>query len=143
MEKKVIFQEKEFYEISPEGKARLIGSRCRRCGYVAFPPKIICPACVTRNSMDRIQLSSKGKIDTFSVLHIGAPGFDVPYVLAWVVLDEGPKIISLITGVEPSEDFIEVGTKVEAVVEKIREDEQGTEVIGYKFRPINRGKSAG
>ena len=142
-EKKVIYQEEAFYQFSPEGTPHLIGSKCRICGHVAFPPKVVCPACVTNGSMDEMQLSSKGKIDTFSVLHVGAPGFKVPYILSWVILDEGPRVLSLITGCEPSEDSIEIGTKVELVIEKIREDEQGNEVRGYKFRPINAERKTG
>lgn len=119
-----------------EGEPYLIGSRCKLCGYVAFPKKIICPACVTRESMEEIKLSGKGKIDTFSVLHVGAPGFSVPYIVAYVVLPEGPRVFSMINGCEPSEKSLEVGTDVELVVGKICDDEQGNEVIGYKFKPI-------
>jgi len=136
---KIIFQEAEYYRFS-SGKPYLIGSKCRACGYVDFPPKVVCPACVTNGSMEEVQLSSRGKIDTFSVLHVGAPGFTVPYILAYVVLPEGPRVLSQITGCEPSEDSLEIGIDVELVIEKIREDEQGNEVKSYKFRPVARGE---
>ena len=86
--------------------------------------------------MEQISLGSRGKIDTFSVLHVGAPGFKAPYIIAYVVMPEGAKVLSLITGCEPSEEALETGKKVELVIEKIREDEQGNEVRGYKFRPV-------
>lgn len=119
-----------------DGKPYLIGSRCRFCSYVAFPKKVVCPACVTKGSMEEIELSSKGRIDTFSVLHVGAPGFSVPYIVAYVVLPEGPRVFSMINGCEPSEKSLEVGTDVELIIGKIHDDEQGNEIIGYKFRPI-------
>jgi len=126
-----------YYRFKDE-KPYLIGSKCKICGYVAFPKKVVCPVCLTKESMEEIELSGKGKIDTFSVLHVGAPGFAVPYVVAYVVLQEGSKVFSMIEGCEPSEKSLEVGTDVELVVGKIRDDEQGNEVIGYKFKPIRR-----
>lgn len=86
--------------------------------------------------MQEIQLGSRGKIDSFSVLHVGAPGFEPPYIIAYVVMPEGAKVLALITGCEPSERSLEIGNEVELVIEKIREDEHGNEVRGYKFRPI-------
>ena len=87
--------------------------------------------------MEEIELSGRGRIDTFSVLHVGAPGFPVPYIVAYVVLPEGPRLFSMIGGCEPSEKSLEIGTEVELIVDKIRTDEQGNEVIGYKFKPVS------
>ena len=42
----------------------------------------------------------------------------------------------LISGCPPVEDCLHIGMEVELVIDKIREDEQGNEVIGYKFRPV-------
>jgi uncharacterized OB-fold protein len=86
--------------------------------------------------MEEVSLGSKGQVDTFSVLHVDAPGFKAPYVVAYVVIS-GVKVFSLITGCDPSEESLEIGNEVELVVEKIREDEHGNEIRGYKFRPIH------
>ncbi len=86
--------------------------------------------------MEEVELSQRGKIDTFSVLHIGAPGFAVPYIVAYVVLPEGPRIFSMVSGCEPSEKSLEIGAEVELIVDKLRDDEQDNEVMGYKFRPV-------
>ena len=135
-EKNVIYQEAEYYNLdSPDGRPYLIGSKCRLCGHATFPPRVVCPVCIDKESMEEISLGSRGQVDTFSVLHIGAPGFKAPYVVAYVVIS-GVKVFSLITGCEPSEDSLEIGSDVELVVEKIREDEQGNEIRGYKFRPV-------
>ncbi len=133
-----IFAYENIYYRCKDGKPYLIGSRCSHCNYVAFPKKVICPACVTKESMEEIELSRKGKIDTFSVLHVGAPGFAVPYIVAYVVLPEGPSVFTMVEGCEASEKSLKVGEDVELMIGKIREDEQGNEVIGYKFKPIGR-----
>jgi uncharacterized OB-fold protein len=88
--------------------------------------------------MEETPLSTKGKIDTFSVVQVAPMGFKAPYIQAFVDLPEGPRIFSLITGCEASEEAIKEGEEVELVVDKIREDEEGNELIGYKFRPFRK-----
>ncbi len=64
----------------------------------------------------------------------------MPYVVAYVVLADGPKVFSMINDFESSRESIEVGTEVELVVGKIRNDEQGNDIISFKFKPV-RGKA--
>jgi len=88
--------------------------------------------------MQEIALSSRGEIDTFTVVHVAPVGFKAPYIQAYVDLPEGPRVFSLITGCEPSESALKTGTEVELVIDKITEDEKGNDLIGYKFRPIGK-----
>ena len=135
-QKKIIYQEAESYGMGSSGEgAYLIGSKCRKCSYVTFPPRGACSACISNETMEAVSLGSRGKIETFSVLHTAAPDFKAPYILAYVLIG-GAKVLSLITGCEPKEESLEIGDEVELVIEKIREDERGNEVWGYKFRPI-------
>lgn len=132
--KQILVREGWFY--AGEGESYLIGSRCGSCGYVSFPKRLICPACLRENTMEEIPLSRKGQIYSYTVQHIALPGFQAPYVVARVELPEGPKIYSLITGCKPVEGALEIGDEVELVIGKIKEDEKGNEVIGYLFRPV-------
>lgn len=126
-----------FYEPrSPNEKPFLIGSKCILCGYVAFPQRPICPLCIREGTMNEIALSTRGKINSFTISRVAPVGFKAPYIQALVDLPEGPRIFSLISGCEPSEDALKIGSEVELVIERICEDEEGTEIIGYKFRPI-------
>jgi len=122
--------EKIYYDFK-DGRPYLIGSKCNQCGYVAFPKKMVCPACLTNGSMEDMELSRRGKIDTFSILHVAPPGFPVPYTVGYVCLPEGPRIFSILTD---SGKAIDIGDDAELVVGKIREDELGNEVIGYQFK---------
>ena len=125
-----------FYQPSSPGeKPHLIGSKCSACGYVSFPKRLVCPMCLKQGTMNEVALSTRGKINTFSISRVAPVGFEAPYIQAYVDLPEGPRIFSLITGCEPSEDALEIGTEVELVIDKICEDEEGNELIGYKFRP--------
>jgi len=122
--------EKIYYDFK-DGRPYLIGSKCKKCDYVSFPKRMVCPACVTNGSMVDIELSTRGKIDTFSILYVAPPGFPVPYAVGYVNLPEGPRIFSILS---ESGEAIDIGDEAELIVGKIREDETGNEVIGYQFK---------
>lgn len=117
----------------------LIGSRCKNCDHVSFPKKEVCPVCVTRDTLEEILLSRTGKIDTFSVLHVGAPGFPVPYVVGYVKMAEGPRVFAVIQEDKESGKPLEMGREVELILGKISDDEEGNEVMGFQFRCV-KGK---
>lgn len=125
----------------PDEKSYLIGSRCKKCGRVSFPKKHICSVCMTEDTMEETPLGTKGTIDTFTVIHVAPLGFKAPYVQAFVNLPEGPRIFSLIGGCDPLQNDLKDGAEVELSVEKIREDENGNDLIGYKFHPVKKGLS--
>ena len=126
-----------FHEATSSGdKSHLIGSKCRVCGRVFFPKRSICRVCMIEDTLEEIPLSTRGKIDTFTVVRVAPLGFKAPYIQAFVDLPEGQRIFSLITGCEPSEDALKEGQEVELVIDKITEDERGNDLIGYKFRPV-------
>jgi len=123
---------------SPDDKSYLIGSQCSACGRTFFPKQSVCKICMREDTMQETALSTRGKIDTFTVVHVAPMGFKSPYIQAFVDLPEGPRIFSLITGCEPSEDALKTGTEVEMIIDKITEDEKGNDLIGYKFRPVGK-----
>jgi uncharacterized OB-fold protein len=134
--KQVPIEEGLFYQpASQEEKPYLIGSKCSLCGNVTFPKMKVCPRCAKKDTMIEVHLSGRGKLDTFSIVNAALPGFKAPSIQAYVNLEEGPRIWSLITGVEPDEKALKIGMDVELVVAKVREDAQGNEVISYQFRP--------
>jgi hypothetical protein len=86
--------------------------------------------------MKEVRLNGRGKLDTFSIVKAALPGFKAPSIQAYVQLAEGPKIWSLITGIEPDPNALKIGMDLELVIEKVREDAQGSELISYQFRPV-------
>ena len=134
--KQIPVQEDLFYQPkSPEEKPYLIGAKCNECGYVSFPKLMVCPRCVRKDTMEEVHLSGKGKIDMFSTCFAALPGFPAPSVQGYIILEEGARTWSLITGVEPSDEAIKIGMDVELVIEKLRDDSEGNEIMSYKFRP--------
>jgi uncharacterized OB-fold protein len=48
---------------------RLLGLQCQDCGAVTAPPRMVCRKCCGTN-LEVIQLSGKGKIVTFTSIHV-------------------------------------------------------------------------
>ena len=80
---------------------KLLMPRCDACGTVAFPPTVACKQCDAQ-AFTWSEMSGNGTVYSFVVYHrVYHPAFadKVPYVVAVVDLDEGPRIISNVTGV--------------------------------------------
>ena len=124
---------------SPGEEPQLIGSKCPSCGEVYFPKKVkgLCVNCQA-TSLDDIKLSRRGKIFTYSVVMIQPGGGfyhgPVPYAYGYVELPEGVRLQTLFT--DSNFDELKVNMDVELVIEKIDEDEEGNDIMTYKFRPV-------
>jgi uncharacterized OB-fold protein len=57
--------------------------------------------------------SGLGTLHTYVIAHRGAPGFDPPYVIAVVELEEGPRMMSNIVDVEPVPEQLPAGMPLE------------------------------
>jgi uncharacterized protein len=129
-----------FWRETPR-RYNLGGSKCSTCGTVAFPPRVVCPTCTHhRQSIGKMvpfQLSGEGEVESFTVVHEPAEGFEmqVPYVLALVRTPEGPRLTGQIVDVEPG--AVGIGLKVRSTFRKLREEgKAGVIHYGYKFVPI-------
>ena len=110
MEHKLIF--KDYSEALKQNK--LLGLKCRACGAITVPPKMVCRQC-TSPDMEIIELKGSGKIRTFTTVFVASEGREgeVPYTIVMVELDDGPWIMGNLEGIEPKEASMElVGRKV-------------------------------
>jgi uncharacterized OB-fold protein len=115
-------------------RSQLFGARCRLCQEVVFPFLQDCPNCQEADSMDRFTLAGRGTLVDFVVVERGPAGYATPYVQAYIKLMDGPKIYSMLTGVEPTETGPKVGQTMEMIVDVIR-NADGVNIVGWKFRP--------
>ena len=112
----------------------IIGSKCKECSTLFFPSRRKCTKCKS-NELEDYKFKGTGEIYTHSTIHYPPAGFErqVPYSVAIVKLDEGPKMTAQIVEFE----HIEIGMKVESCIRKIYVDgETGIIHYGIKFRPI-------
>ncbi|MBM4446457.1 MAG: Zn-ribbon domain-containing OB-fold protein [Chloroflexi bacterium] len=111
MEHKLSF--KQYNEALKQNK--LLGLKCKQCGNIIVPPKIACGNC-SSTELDIVELSGKGKIQTFTTVFVAPEGREgeCPYVIVLVELDEGPWIMGNLTGIDPSKVTMEImGKKVQ------------------------------
>jgi len=100
----------------------LVLQKCSSCGTVRFYPRALCPSCMSSKT-DYVRASGRGRVYTFTVTHQNqAPGFrdELPYVMAYVELDEGPRILTNIINTPPGE--VKIDLPVEVVFEDIDEN---------------------
>jgi uncharacterized OB-fold protein len=106
-----------YFDAAAEGKLML--KKCNDCGEVHHYPRALCPFCWS-DRVEWVQAKGTGSIYTYSVTRRGAPA---PYCIAYVTLDEGPKMMTNI--VDCDLDTIRIGQKVKVVFKK---SENGTSV---------------
>lgn len=100
------------------GRRELVLPRCRACGFVIWYPRIFCPECAGTD-VDWFEATGRGVVYSFSIARNGqGPWKDVaPYVLAYVDLHEGPRILTNI--VDCAVDGVTVGMAVHVVWDPI------------------------
>jgi hypothetical protein len=104
--------------------------RCRACGARRFYPRALCPQCLSGDT-EWLRCAGTGSVYTFTVTHQNqAPGFreELPYVLAWVDLDEGVRLLTNVVGC--AVDAVRIGMRVEVVFEDMTD-----EIAIPRFRP--------
>jgi uncharacterized OB-fold protein len=92
------FTIEQFYKNMLNGK--LLGGRCKKCGKVHVPPRPLCSDCFGKE-FEWIELSPKGKLLTYTVIHVAPPQFQgmTPYAVGIVKLENGVNIPGMIRGV--------------------------------------------
>ncbi|HSP96483.1 MAG TPA: Zn-ribbon domain-containing OB-fold protein [Candidatus Dormibacteraeota bacterium] len=117
-----------FYEAAQRHELRV--QRCRGCGALRFPARAICSDCLSTDA-EWVPVSGRGEIYSFNVMHqVYHPGFaaEVPYAVVLVKLEEGPKMISNVVGIDAH--AVRIGMPVRVVFEPLSD-----EVTLPKFSP--------
>ena len=123
-------ESRPFWDATSRGE--LLLQRCGDCGAHRFPPSVLCPEC-SSTAADWRPVSGRGKVYSFVIFHRAYhPAFadDVPYAVACIELEEGPRLMSNIVGIPPDE--VRCDMPVAVVFEKITDD-----ISLPKFRPAS------
>jgi uncharacterized protein len=123
-------ESRPFWEAAAEG--RLVLPRCDACGHHVWYPRSHCPAC-HGTGLRWVELSGRGRIYSFSVVRRaqGEWAEHVPFVLAYVELDEGPRMVTNVLVDDPG--TLAVDQPVEAV---FHPTPSGSALL--RFRPLPR-----
>ncbi|MEJ2724402.1 MAG: Zn-ribbon domain-containing OB-fold protein [Deltaproteobacteria bacterium] len=106
----------DFVDYLEQGK--VMGTKCKGCGLMFFPPRADCYQCLT-SDMEWFEIAGTGKLLTYSKLQYGPVGFegDLPYCIA--LLDYGNyKVFGRISS-SLGEDQIKIGMDMKTVVNKL------------------------
>jgi len=106
---------RHFWTGGEQGDLRVF--RCQACGYWIHPPSPRCPRCHAKDLAPEA-LSGHGTVHTFTVNHQAwIPGFDPPYVIAIVELEEQEGLRLTTNLVEVAIDDVRIGTPVDVTFE--------------------------
>ena len=86
---------------------RVRGARCGACGYPTAPATPWCPAC-HRSQSSEAWFGPGGTVWSSTVVHIPVGRWTPPYAIAYVDLDEGPRVLAHLE----SPEVLAPGTRV-------------------------------
>ena len=85
----------EFYDNLRLG--RFTTTKCKKCGHVAYPPRVICPDCYSEE-LEYTDLPKQGKVIVFTEQVRGVPlGFEAPLIHAWIELGGNSPVKRLLS----------------------------------------------
>jgi uncharacterized OB-fold protein len=119
-----------FWEATKRRELRF--QQCTDCETIVFYPRAHCTGCLGGNLAWRTS-RGEGQIYTFSVVRQSYHPFfraRVPYAVAWIDLDEGPRLLSNVVGVSDPSAELQVGQRVRV------EWEEHEELAIPLFRPL-------
>lgn len=111
---------------------RLEAGKCKQCGHISFPPRLVCTKCRSK-SFETVQLSREGKILTFTIIRVGPDKFskETPYVVAIIELNDGVRLTAQVADCDVNK--VEIDSKIKMVFRKIQDEgKSGLHCYGYK-----------
>jgi hypothetical protein len=107
---------------------KLIGTKCKRCKTLYFPPKADCSKCM-RNDLEWVTISNKCKLLSYTTIRTAPAGFEkyAPYIIGIAELESNEKILAWLE--EIKEEDLTIGMDLELTIQKLPENK-----VIYKLR---------
>ncbi len=131
MSEQASFTIEQFYKHISQGK--LMGGKCKKCGKVHLPPRPLCDQCLSKD-FEWVQLPTKGKLITYTIIHVAPPQFQAmtPYAVGIVQLENGLKIPGMIKNAKMEQ--IKVGMPLTVEFEGCAVTQQWPQWPKYHFK---------
>jgi uncharacterized protein len=135
IEKKIIPLQEGLFAKGDNGKYHLTASRCESCQLTFFPKRKYCGKCGSAE-VKEIFLSDRGKVFTFSRIDrkSSASLIEPPYMEAEVEMPEGVHVFTVLD--QCDFEAVDFGMEVEVYVDKIKQDQEGNDVVAFKFKSV-------
>ena len=96
---------------------KLVVQRCEACNQSQYPPDVVCHHCGSRD-LSYAESKGRGSIYSFAIYERTLmAGFEVPYVLALIQLDDHPGVRMMTNVVDTPFERLRVGLDVECIFE--------------------------
>lgn len=120
--------DQEFWSATERGV--LLVSRCDSCAQISWYPRPFCPYCAATTQL--VPASGRGTVYSYTIVRRARGDFRerTPYVVAYVELAEGPRILSNVVDCDPQD--VRIGLPVSVTFDE--PSEQGGPRL-YRFRP--------
>lgn len=104
-------ESQEFWDATAD--ERFLLQKCTSCESVVWWPRAMCPVCGTFD-LESFEASGEGKVYSFSINRKGGGAWREvsPYVVAYVELDEGPRVMTNIVGCDPDTVHVDMPVKL-------------------------------
>lgn len=112
---------------------RLEAGKCTGCGFICFPPRLVCPRCGSRE-FTKTKLADSGKLLTYTIIRVAPHQYvdQAPYAVGIAEQDDGAKLTAQIVDCDFQD--LKIGMRVKIEFRKIYEEgEAGVISYGYKF----------
>ena len=83
--------------------------KCLACNEVFFPPKLLCPECLSQN-VEYFESCGMGELYAFTEIHAKTPGFKTPFIVGLIDLDEHPG--RFLSRIEAPFDSLRIGQRM-------------------------------
>jgi uncharacterized OB-fold protein len=120
------------YLVIDDGSPHLVGKRCDACGATYLERRNACAGCGAR-AFSPVRLPDTGRIESFTVVHRGAPKHIGPFVSVLVRLDDGTYVKANLVGVPTEADAVDFEVPVRVVTFPAGTDDDGTEAVAFGF----------
>ncbi|MFH1419734.1 MAG: Zn-ribbon domain-containing OB-fold protein [Planctomycetota bacterium] len=117
---------------------RLEAARCKKCGKVHYPPRLICSKCHGRE-FERFNMKLTGKVVTHTVIRTPSDEFsgEAPFAVGVVEMDDGARLTTQI--VDAAFEEIKIGMPVKLEFRRLySEGDAGIIHYGHKAVPVRR-----
>lgn len=123
----------EYLALAPE--PHLVANECTGCGARYFDRRNACASC-EGEEFKKADIATQGIVKAFTIVSMAAPGVPVPFVAAVIDCD-GTTVRGNLIDVEPDDQHVSLGMKVELATTSVGTDDDGVEAVGFGFRPIS------
>ena len=110
----------DFYRHAATGRLHL--QQCMRCSRYYHPPRYLCRECGSAEPAF-VPSAGSGRVFSWTVTHRpvdAAWAAEIPYATVVVAMDEGPRIVGALRGLEPAKLALDLPVRAE--IERVSEE---------------------